>query len=283
MRRINRAGQSWPQPRHDPKPRFRIKVARLRATSARMNPAHRIGFKESTNEIAKTALLPVALAVKARVLVCRRGVGFVRALRLAKVRLAVTPGRRRLAEPFLGSSPEDRLLGRKLFIDAQAFKSVPSTEKCSALNSPFTSGKASSEPRNPCAISWVSRRSRFLAKVDASRTFSSSKARRTNETACRIPTVRPIAAPSGSNREAATAQPAASAPAGWTGVRPPRKARKLPVERGQRRIGQSPHLPQRMFRADPGLDVDVREQRPARPILAPHRSPATSRRKGIMR
>ena len=123
MRRINRAGQSWPQPRHDPKPRFRIKVARLRATSARMNSAHRIGFKELTNEIAMTALLPLALAVEARVLVCRRGVGFVRALRLAKVRLAVTPGRRRLAEPFFGSSPEDRLLGRKLSIGAQAFKS----------------------------------------------------------------------------------------------------------------------------------------------------------------
>jgi hypothetical protein len=28
--------------------------------------------------------------------------------------------------------PEDRLFGRKLFIDAQAFNSVPSTEKCSA-------------------------------------------------------------------------------------------------------------------------------------------------------
>ena len=33
------------------------------------------------------------------------------------------------SEPFLGSSPEDRLFGRKPFIDAQASTSVPSTEK----------------------------------------------------------------------------------------------------------------------------------------------------------
>ena len=43
-----------------------------------------------------------------------------------------------------GPSPE-ALLGRKLFIDAQAFNIVPSTEKCSALRSPFTSGRPRSE------------------------------------------------------------------------------------------------------------------------------------------
>jgi hypothetical protein len=32
-------------------------------------------------------------------------------------------------EPFLGSSPEDGLFGRKLFIEAHASISVPSTEK----------------------------------------------------------------------------------------------------------------------------------------------------------
>jgi hypothetical protein len=32
-------------------------------------------------------------------------------------------------EPLLGSSSEDRCFGRKLFIDAQASISVPSTEK----------------------------------------------------------------------------------------------------------------------------------------------------------
>ena len=36
-----------PQPRHDLKPRFRIKAARLQAMSGKMNPTHMIGFKES--------------------------------------------------------------------------------------------------------------------------------------------------------------------------------------------------------------------------------------------
>jgi len=62
-------------------------------------------------------------------------------------------------------------LGRKLFIDAQAFNIVPSTEKCSALKSPFTSGRPRSEDRNACAIACVSRRSRFFEK--ASNAFSS--------------------------------------------------------------------------------------------------------------
>jgi hypothetical protein len=64
-------------------------------------------------------------------------------------------------------------MGRKLFIDAQAFTIVPSTEKCSALKSPFTSGRPRSEDRNSCAISCVSRRSRFFEKVEASNTLSS--------------------------------------------------------------------------------------------------------------
>src|SRR3984957_19138414 len=55
-----------------------------------------------------------------------------------------------------------------------------------------------------------------------------STARRTSETADRTPAVRPVAAPSGSNREAATAWPAATAPAEWTDVRRPRKAPKTP-------------------------------------------------------
>jgi hypothetical protein len=83
--------------------------------------------------------------------------------------------RRKSASPFRpgeGGSPEPSF-GRKLFIDAHAFRSVPSTEKCSALNSPFTSGAPSSEQRNRCPISWVSRRSRFFEKVEASKIFSS--------------------------------------------------------------------------------------------------------------
>ena len=50
------------------------------------------------------------------------------------------------------------------------------------------------------------------------------------------------------------------------------KRRKRSVEIRQRRVGQPSHRPQRMLRRDPRLDVDVREQRPTRPILASHRS-----------
>src|SRR3984957_19827387 len=50
------------------------------------------------------------------------------------------------------------------------------------------------------------------------------------------------------------------------------KRRKRSVEIRQRRVGQPSHRPQRMLRRDPRLDVDVGEQRPARPILASHRS-----------
>ena len=48
------------------------------------------------------------------------------------------------------------------------------------------------------------------------------------------------------------------------------KRRNPRVEFAQRRIGQSPHRPQRVLRRDARLNVDVREQRPARPILPPH-------------
>src|ERR1700726_2107961 len=50
------------------------------------------------------------------------------------------------------------------------------------------------------------------------------------------------------------------------------KRRKRPVEISERRVGQSPHRPQRMPGRNTPLDVDVREQCPTRPILAPHRS-----------
>jgi len=38
-----------PPSRHDLNPRFRIKEARLQAISAKLNPAHMIGFMESIN------------------------------------------------------------------------------------------------------------------------------------------------------------------------------------------------------------------------------------------
>jgi hypothetical protein len=45
----NRQFDRLPLSRHDLKPRFRIKAARLQAMSGKMNPAHMIGFTESMN------------------------------------------------------------------------------------------------------------------------------------------------------------------------------------------------------------------------------------------
>ncbi len=114
--------------------------------SPRPPPRARCGLPQRIAEIGKTALLSVAFADEPRVLVRRRGVRCVRALRLAEVRFAVAPRRRRRTRA---------VLGPKLFIDAKALSKVPSTEKGSALNSPFTSGRPMSDDRNPCATSCV--------------------------------------------------------------------------------------------------------------------------------
>jgi hypothetical protein len=52
------------------------------------------------------------------------------------------------------------------------------------------------------------------------------------------------------------------------------KPRNRLIEFRQRRIGQPSHRPQRMPHRNPRLDVDVREQRPDRLILASHLSRA---------
>jgi hypothetical protein len=57
-------------------------------------------------------------------------------------------------------------LSLKLFIDAHASISVPSTEKCSLDNSRLTRGWASTAVRNLAAISPSSSRSRFFEKVE---------------------------------------------------------------------------------------------------------------------
>ena len=85
------------------------------------------------------------------------------------------------------------------------------------------------------------------------------QARRTSETACRTPAVRPIAAPSRSNRKAAEAKLAAGAPAGWTGARSARKAPKTSGRAQPKPVRLSPHRSQRVLRRDARLDVDVRE------------------------
>src|ERR1700687_765934 len=56
--------------------------------------------------------------------------------------------------------------GTKLFCEAQARTSVPSTEKCSALNSPFARACATPSSTNTWQASCAISRSRFLEKVE---------------------------------------------------------------------------------------------------------------------
>ena len=77
-----------------------------------------------------------------------------------------------------------------------------------------------------CAISWVSKRSRFFEKVEASNTFSSMESPTNQRNKGQTRSARPAGAPSGSYREAAEASPAANAPAQSTAVRFDRKAPK---------------------------------------------------------
>jgi hypothetical protein len=64
------------------------------------------------------------------------------------------------------SPPSGGSFGLKLFIEAQASISVPSTEKCSLDRSFFTRGWASTAPRNFAAISPSRSRSRFFEKTE---------------------------------------------------------------------------------------------------------------------
>ena len=70
-----------------------------------------------------------------------------------------------LRPPPVGGSSEPSL-GLKLFIDAHASISVPSTLKCSVDKSLFTRGCASTSARNRRAMSPSRRRSRFFEKVE---------------------------------------------------------------------------------------------------------------------
>jgi hypothetical protein len=74
--------------------------------------------------------------------------------------------------PGPGGAPEPSF-GRKLFIEAQASISVPSTEKCSDESSGFTSGSASTAAKNFPTTSPRSSRSRFLVNTVTSHTGAS--------------------------------------------------------------------------------------------------------------
>ena len=167
----------------------------------------------------KTALLPVAFLEQARILVRRRSVRLVGPLRLAEIRLPVAPATAaRPSSPWVENSSSTPRPSAK-------FRRLKNAPRSTALSPPEgRAAKTETLARSPASAggrgSW-----RMSTRRKTSRR---STARRTSETACRTPAVRPIAAPSGLNREAATAWPAAVAPAGSTDVRTPRKAPKTP-------------------------------------------------------
>jgi hypothetical protein len=78
-----------------------------------------------------------------------------------------------LRPPPLGPFASGGCFGLKLFIDAQARIRVPSTEKCSLDSSRLTGDCDNTAERNLVAISPSSSRSRFLEKLEWSRTGSS--------------------------------------------------------------------------------------------------------------
>jgi hypothetical protein len=75
--------------------------------------------------------------------------------------------------PGPGGEPEPSF-GRKLFIEAQASISVPSTEKCSSESSVLTRGSDNSAERNSRATSASSSRSRLCVNTVACHTAPSS-------------------------------------------------------------------------------------------------------------
>ena len=200
---------------------------------------------QGTAQIAKTALLACAFTVKARILVRRRGVGFVRALGLGEVGLAVAPGGGGSPGPFPAPSPE-ALLGRKLFIDAQALSKFPSTEKCSPLRSPFTSGRPRKRRETPLRDRV---REQAVAVLREGRGVEHLLVdRKPDEPAKQHVELQPFdQLPLRADRieEAAAARPAASAPA-QSKRKPPDplvKRRKPRVEPSQSRIGSAAASP----------------------------------------
>ena len=105
----------------------------------------------------KPARLAVALALEPGIGVGCTHVGRIRAPLAAEVALGVAPAGG-------GASSAAVSLGQKLFIDAQASISVPSTKKCSSDKSRRT--------RSPCSTAWrnraATRRSHFFEYTVAS-------------------------------------------------------------------------------------------------------------------
>ena len=175
-----------------------------------------------------------------------------------------------LRPPSGGAPPPS--FGRKLFIDAQALSSVPSTVKWSRLRSCLTRGSASRAARKPWAISVLNSRLPFFENTLASHTGSSMPSPTNQRTGDRTPAAPSADAPSGSSRTAAGGSPAAAA-------RGDRGSTLAGIEPGEVRVQrpapfhQLPDQSQRMVPRDPHLNVHIGEQAPRPRVRSPHELP----------
>ena len=127
-----------------------------------------------------------------------------------------------------------------------------------------------------------SRRSRFLVKVVASHTGSSTP-RPTNQRNSRSTrSAQPTAVRSGSSRRPAAAGRAAIAPAGSIPARTANTARRTLPKIRQRGIHHVSDHPQRMVSTDPFLKIDIAEQGSSHRVAAAHSHPVRLRRQRIM-
>ena len=215
-------------------------------------------------EIAKTALLACAFAIKARLLVGRRGVGFVRALGLAEVGLAVASRRRRLA-PVVPPAFATGALGTEALHRRPGFQQRSIDRKMLGAQKPLHLRQA--EQRRQKLL-------RHLVGEQAVAVLREGRGvehplvdRKPDEPAKQHVELQPFdQLPLRADRieKLQKRGPQQSLRRDRGTPDPLVKRRKPRVELSQSRVGQPSHRPQRMVRGDPRLDVDVREQRPAR-------------------
>jgi hypothetical protein len=166
----------------------------------------------------------------------------------------------------------------KLFIDAQASISVPSTEKWSVLKSRFTRGCAKTALRKFAAISPFSSRSRFLENTEWSHAASSTPRptnqwnNRSNSSSsinCRSERIEWNACSSIRSQQFLRRD-----------RRPPNrriKRRKIARQRCQSLVHNHADRAQRMALANPSFKIDITEKRSRPLVLASHEFSPRSR------
>src|SRR5262249_11486996 len=158
------------------------------------------------------------------------------------------------------SSPPLPSLGRKLFCEAQASISVPSTEKCSSDNSGLTCGWFKSLVMNLANTSPFCSRSRFLVNTVGSHTFVGRKSHEPAVQKIVVQLLHQLAfrpdAVEHLQQQGAQQLLRRDRRTAFARVKP----RKATVQLAQHIAHKVPDLPQRMVRRHPRLRRNVRKQ-----------------------